>query len=280
MARRETVVRPMRWLVVLILLPALFVFFSGCGRGERTHSITVAGSTSVQPFAEVLAEEFSKSHPLLAIDVQGGGSSAGIQAATAGAAEIGMSSRDLKKDETAVKGILIARDAIAVVVNPSNPVSAIDLSGLMRVYTGEITSWKQLGWIDKPVTVISREEGSGTRGAFDEAVMQKRGVWPGCIFQDSNGSVRQTVAQDRFAIGYISLGLVNDSMKALGLDGILPTFESASSGKYPLVRPFLFVVKSEPQGLAREFIDYVLSPAGQKILQEEGLIPANAGKAR
>jgi len=192
---------------------------------------------------------------------------------------LGMSSRALKPSESAVRGILMAQDAIAVVVHPGNPVLEVDTVTLRKIYTGEITSWQQLGWLDRRITVIAREEGSGTRGAFDEMVMEDAEVWPGCLVQDSNGSVRETVAHDRFAIGYISLGLVNASIRALSIDGVDPCFESASSGEYPLVRPFLFVVKDEPEALAKEFIDFVLGEHGQAILAEEGLIPVNARTA-
>jgi phosphate transport system substrate-binding protein len=232
----------------------------------------------VQPYAEVLAEDYFKIHPDASVNVQGGGSAAGIQAAAEGAAQIGMSSRALKPSETAVTGILIAKDGIAVIVHPDNPTSKIDVETLRRVFTGQLKSWKQLGWVDKPITIISREDGSGTRTAFDDAVMGGLDVYPLCIVQDSNGAVRVTVAQDRYSIGYVSLGLVDKSVKALALNGVEPNFETASSGKYPLVRPFLFLVKGAPEGLAKEYIDFVLSDVGQKILTEEGLIPVNAGK--
>ncbi len=268
--------KPGRVLAIIAIALAILPPLSGCSPRQQTHSITVAGSTSVQPFAEVLSEEFTKRHPDLVVNVQGGGSSAGIQAAVAGAADIGMSSRDLKPAEKQLKEVLIARDAIAIVVHPENPLKNIDAGTLRKIFTGTIASWGDFGWDAKPITVISREEGSGTRGAFEELVMKTSEVWPGCLVQDSNGSVRVTVAQDRYSIGYISLGLVNDGVKALSLDGIEPTFDNASSGRYPLVRPFLFVLKSEPQGLARQFIDYVLSEEGQRILREEGLVSAVA----
>ena len=268
--------KPGRILAVIVIALSILPALNGCVTRQQTHSITIAGSTSVQPFAEVLSEEFMKQHGDLVVNVQGGGSSAGIQAAVAGAAEIGMSSRGLKPAEKQLKEVLIARDAIAVVVHPANPLKNIGVDTLSKIFDGTITSWGDLGWDAKPITVISREEGSGTRGAFEELVMKTAEVWPGCLVQDSNGSVRVTVAQDRYSIGYLSLGLVNESVKALSLDGIEPTFDSASSGKYPLVRPFLFVLKSEPQGLAKQFIDYVLSEEGQRILREEGLVPAVA----
>ncbi len=267
---------PRRVLAIIAITLAVLPALPGCATRRQARSITVAGSTSVQPFAEVLSEEFTKQHRDLAINVQGGGSSAGIQAAVAGAADIGMSSRDLKPSEKQLKEVLIAKDAIAVVVHPENPLRNIDTGTLRKICAGAITSWADLGWDARPITVISREEGSGTRGAFEELVMKTSEVWPGCLVQDSNGSVRVTVAQDRYSIGYISLGLVNDSVRALSLDGIEPAFDTASSGKYPLVRPFLFVLKSEPQGLAKQFIDYVLSEEGQRILREEGLVPAVA----
>ncbi|MCJ7666734.1 MAG: phosphate ABC transporter substrate-binding protein [Anaerolineae bacterium] len=251
------------------------LLLAGCRGGREGRGITLAGSTSVEPFAELLAEKYmaenSQSPP---INVQGGGSSAGIQAAQSGGAEIGMSSRWLKEDERGLETILIARDAIAIIVHPSNPLSDLTLNQVREIFTGRIENWASLGGSDRPITVVTREEGSGTRGAIEELVMGGERITPAALRQDSNGAVRVIVAGDLGGIGYISLGIVDERVKPLKVEGVFPSQETVSRGAYGLVRPFLFVVKKEPQGLAKEFIEYVLSPQGQEILEEEGLVRA------
>jgi phosphate transport system substrate-binding protein len=244
-----------------------------CSRGTSRTEIIVAGSTSVQPFADRWAEAFLKSRPGCFVNVQGGGSSAGLQAALSGAADIGTSSRELKGDEKALNEIVVARDGLAVIVHPSNPVSGLSLREVRLVFAGEIPSWKYLGWEDWPVTVVTREEGSGTRGAFQELVMGKDRIARGAIVEDSNGTVREIVAGDPHSIGYISLGLVNDRVRALPLGGVVPGEAAIRDGTYKLVRPFLFVTRGAPSGMCGDFIDFVLSSEGQELIRKEGLLP-------
>jgi len=214
-------------------------------------------------------------HPTSApINVQGGGSSAGIQAAQSGSAEIGMSSRWLREEEKGLEAIVIAWDAIAIIVHPSNPLFDLTLNQVREIFAGRTENWASLGGSDRPITVVTREEGSGTRGAFEELVMGGERITPAALRQDSNGAVRVMVAGDPGAIGYISLGIVDERVKALSIEGVFSSQETVSGEAYGLVRPFLFLVRGEPQGLAKEFIDYVLSPSGQEILEEEGLVGA------
>lgn len=259
----------------LVLVLAFSFIASGCrsNRVEGKASLTLAGSTSVQPFAEMLAEEYGKIYPdRPPVNVQGGGSSAGARAAMSGAAQIGMMSRDLAAGEKSLTPIVIAHDAIALVVHPSNPVSGLTISQVKAIFEGTITDWSEVGGPKGKIHIVSREEGSGTRSAFDELVLKGADVYPRAIIQDSNGAVRETVAGDKMGIGYISLGLVDSTVKAVAIDGVLPTVENCRTGKYTLVRPFLFVVNGEMPGESREFVDFVLSEAGQKILAGEGLI--------
>ncbi len=246
---------------------------SGCSRGASGTEIIVAGSTSVQPFADRWAETFLKSHPGCFVNVQGGGSSAGIQAALSGAADIGTSSRELKPDEKTLNEIVVARDGLAVIVHPSNPVRGLTLREVRLVFSGEIPSWKYLAGDGRPITVVTREEGSGTRGAFQELVMGKVRISRGAIVEDSNGTVREIVAGDPHAIGYISLGLVSDRVRALPLDGAVPGEAAIRDGTYKLIRPFLFVTRGAPAGMSRDFIDFVLSAEGQELISKEGLLP-------
>jgi len=256
-----------------LLLALGVALFPAC-RGDRSaNDLTLAGSTSIQPFADRWAEVFMEKRPGLGVDVQGGGSSAGIQACVSGACQIGMSSRELKGSEKELHEIVIARDGLAIIVHPSNPVRALTLAEVKQIFDGDLKSWALLGGENKRITVVTREEGSGTRGAFQELVMGKTRVFSGAITQDSNGTVREIVAHDPAAIGFISLGLVNDQVRALDLDGAAANEENIRSGRYKLVRPFLFVSRGEPTGLAKAFVDFVLSAEGQALVQEEGLLP-------
>lgn len=246
---------------------------SGCRRGRSQSDLTVAGSTSIQPFADKWAEVFMEKRPGLGVNVQGGGSSAGIQACRSGACQIGMSSRPLKPDEEDLHEIVVARDGLAVIVHPSNPIREMTLLQVMEVFLGGLRNWAPLGGPDRTITIVTREEGSGTRGAFQELVMGRTRIFKGAITQDSNGTVREIVAHDPYAIGFISLGLVNEQVRALGLDGAAASEDNIRNGSYKLVRPFLFVSQGEPTGLAKDFIDFVLSDEGQELIKQEGLIP-------
>jgi len=244
--------------------------------GGRSASFIIVGSTSVQPYVEVLAEEYASLFPDRAIDVQGGGSSAGIQAVESGIAEIGMSSRGLRESEKHLWSTVIARDGLAIIINPANPVGSLTLEQIRKVYTGEYSNWSEIGGHDARIHVISREEGSGTRGAFEEMVMDDQRINPRSIVQNSNGAVRQLVSGDRYSIGFISLGLVESGerpVKALQIDGVAPTRENVINGSYSLFRSFLFVTLEAPSGYEMMFIDYIRSPEGQRVLMAEGLIP-------
>jgi phosphate transport system substrate-binding protein len=252
---------------------------SACGKAPEA-SVIVAGSTSVQPYAEVLAEEYAILHPGSEIDVQGGGSSAGISAAKSGIANLGMSSRSLKEEEKNLWSIEIAKDGLAVIVNAANPIENLTLEQIQKIYSAEITNWSEVGGNDAKIHIITREEGSGTRSAFTELVMEKIEITPKAIVQDSNGSVRQLVKGDPNAIGYISLGLVDETVKAVHLDGIAATHDNILNGSYTLSRPFLFVSLSEPTGETQKFVEFVLSEEGQKMLNDEGLIPTTKGAGK
>jgi phosphate transport system substrate-binding protein len=242
--------------------------------------IIVAGSTSVQPFAEVLAEEYMTLHPDVTIDIQGGGSAAGIMAAQSGTADIGMSSRELKDEEKSLWYVEIARDGLAVIVHPSNPIRNLTLSQIRDIYAATVSDWSQLGGPKSKIHVITREDGSGTRAAFESLVMGKAEITPRAVVQDSNGAVRQLVADDPNSIGFISLGLVNETVKALELGGVAATRENVINGSYGLSRPFLFIARGQPTGQTKQFIDFTLSAEGQKLLAKEGLIPSSKGTGK
>jgi phosphate transport system substrate-binding protein len=265
------------WSVLLVSI-VFSVALPGCRRPSATDgsaTLTVAGSTSVQPFAEKLAETFMATRPGLAINVQGGGSTAGVRAAETGAAQIGMSSRHLKDSEEALHQITIALDGIAIIVNAANPVAGLTRAQVAAIFAGEVSRWSAVGGSDDPIHFVTREEGSGTRGAFEEMVMGKREIAPRALVQDSNGAVREIVASDPNALGYISLGLVDRRVRAVAVDGVSPTHDSITAKRYAVVRPFLFLTREAPSGPARAFIDFVTGAEGQRLLGLEGLIPGH-----
>ena len=265
----------MKWLVLIgvLLLLVVFLGFGWGGRGQA--AIDVVGSTSIQPFAEMLAQEFNRQHPDNVVEIQGGGSTAGLQAASNGIADIGMCSRALKQEEAGqFTAVTIARDGLAVVVHPSNPVEDLSLAQVKAIFAGQAANWKEVGGQDRPVRIITREEGSGTREAFMKLVMGKARISRKALTQESNGSVKELVKHDPCGIGYMSLGLVGGELKALRIGGVPAAEAEVQRGRYPLVRPFLFVTKGLPGPEAQRFIDYVLSAEGQRRLKEEGLVGA------
>lgn len=255
------------WAAALVL-----VAHTSCRRVSKP-GLTLAGSTSIQPFAERWAEAYSH-RSTMEIHVQGGGSTAGVQAVITGTAQIGMSSRKLTSDEAArVRSVVVGRDGIAIVVHPTNRLGDLMLGEVRGIYSGDIKNWKQLYGADARITVITREDGSGTRAAFEDLVMSGKRITGSALVQDSTGAVRQMVASDPAAIGYISIGLVDSSVKAVRLAGVAPGEAAIDAGRYPLVRPFLFVFEGEPAGATREFINWITGPEGRALTRREGLLP-------
>jgi phosphate transport system substrate-binding protein len=262
----------LRFIPICCLCISLFLltFLTGCTR--NANSVIIAGSTSVQPFAEVLAQDYMASHPGVTIDVQGGGSAAGIMATQSGTTDIGMSSRNLQGNETSLWSIEIARDGLAIIINPKNPIVNLTLQQVADIYDGKTTNWDQIGGKKGDIDVFTREDGSGTRSSFESLVMGKNQIMARAMVENSNGAIRQLVADDPGAVGYISLGLVDSTVKALDLGGIVPSRAHVVDGTYNLSRPFLFLSLKPPEGLVKDFIDFTMSAEGQKILYDQGLI--------
>jgi phosphate transport system substrate-binding protein len=265
--------------VLVSLLVAVAVFGAGCTSSTNSSSGTklqIAGSTSVQPHAEVLAKAFQQNHSGIQVYVQGGGSSAGIQAVGTGTAEIGMSSRDVKASEMSkyptLEPVAIAVDGIAIIVNSKNTVSNLTTNQTRDIFTGNITNWNQLGGSDAKINVVNREEGSGTRDGVQTIVL-KGGNFSGGIVQSSTGAVRATVSQDANAIGYISSAEVDSSVKAVSIDGMAPTYDNIANRTYKIQRDLLFITKGDPSGLASQFLNFTLGPVGQALLKADGLVP-------
>ncbi len=257
-------------LLSFVLIVGLMVW--NCGKGKT--SITLAGSTAFQPFAETLADQYMSSHPDIAITVQGGGSAVGIQSANSGAAQIGMADLVMLPEEAkALTATIVAKDGIAVVVNPQNKVVNLSTDQVRDIFNGEITNWKEVEGNDVPITVVSREAGSGTRSSFEQ-IVGNINLKRDALIQDSNGTIRETVANDANSIGYLSHGLINEKIKALKVDDQECTTESIIAGNYKIVRPIYFLVKGSLQGEIKNFIDYILSDEGQKTIKADGLLPA------
>ncbi|MDK2974556.1 MAG: phosphate transport system substrate-binding protein [Methanofollis sp.] len=284
--------RKLRFLIAPVLaLLVLATLFTGCvnNSGETTpapttapaaQSISVTGSTTVLPIAEKAAESYMDANSYADIQVSGGGSGAGVQSVGEGTADIGMASRDLKDSEKEkypdLVQYVVARDGISVIVNPAIPVTSITLEQIKAIYTGEITNWKELGGPDMEIVVIGRDSSSGTREFFSERVMENTDYVRTQLEKNSNGAVQQTVAQTPGAIGYVGLGYIDSSVKALKIDvdGTLiePSIATVTSGDYPISRMLNMFTKGEASGLSKDYIDYILSPEGQKIVEEEGFV--------
>ena len=250
----------------------LILMGSGCGRKAR-DSFTVAGSTAFQPFAEKLAEQFMAARNDVRITVPGGGSAVGIQAARSGAAQIGMADLvELPPDAGELSSTSVARDGIAVIVNPASKVRNLTVEQVRGIFSGTIRSWKEVGGDDQPVRVVSREAGSGTRSSFEQILGGVR-LSEDAIIQDSNGTIRETVANDPATIGYLSHGLLNEKVQAVQVDGADCTEADIMGGRYKLVRPVFLLTLGAPSGSAKDFIDYILSAEGQETIKKNGLLP-------
>lgn len=262
-------------LLVSSTIITILLACAGCRRESVKESITVAGSTTVLTIAQASAEEFMAKHPENRIFVQGGGSSAGIEAVYTGAAQIGTTSRDLKGEELDFKlqEIPIAYDAIAVIVNRKNPVSSLSKDELKKLYAGEIKNWREVGGQDQEIVLVNRDEASGTREAFAKKILEEADFTKDAVIQPGNGQVRSIVGSTPAAIGYLSLGYANTSVKVIDIDGVSATTENVKTGRYPLQRKLYFLTKGEVGQLTQDFIDFVLSEQVQKQIVSVEFVP-------
>lgn len=264
------------------LLLALLVGSAGCtSDSQRAQQISVSGSTTLLPIAEQSGEAFHEANPELSVLVSGLGSSAGIEAVSAGTANIGTSSRDLKPEEDAL-GLVdtpVAYDGIAVIVSPGNTVDDLTMQQLRDVFSGKITNWREVGGPDRPIDLVNRDEASGTREAFKKIVMGDASFDSAAAVLPGTGQVRDVVARAPGAVGYISLGFVeprftNVRVKALTIDGVAPSEQSVADQTYPIGRTLHFFTKGEPTGTTKQYVEFVLSDAVQKgVVVEAGFIP-------
>ena len=251
---------------------------AGCGKqsGNVTGTVATDGSTSMEKVIGSLKETFEAENKGITVTYNPTGSGTGITAVTEGRCDIGLSSRNLKDEEKAkgLEGTVIAYDGIAVIVNPENPVSDLTLEDIAKIYTGEITNWKDIGGSDAEIVLIGREAGSGTRDGFESITKTAEK----CKYRQeltSTGDVITTVAGNPTAIGYASLASVKDSVKALNVDGVAPSEATIKDGSYKVQRNFVLVTKTDVElsDAAQKFFDYITSADASEVIKNAGAVP-------
>ena len=236
--------------------------------------VNTDGSTSMESVMGVLGESFMEMNPDVTVNYNGTGSSAGITAAMDGTADIGLASRDLKDEETGVTQITVAKDGIAIIVNPQNPVADLSVEQIAQIFKGEVTNWSELGGSDGQIVPIGREAGSGTRDGFESITDTE----DACKYQNeltSTGEVIANVASNPNAIGYASLSAVDDTVKAITVGGVAPTEETVLDESYPIQRNFNFIISDskELSDVAQAFVDYATSADASDLIAGAGAVP-------
>ena len=269
--------------VLSIVLAMVAAMAFGAGSVMAADQVSVNGSTTVLPIAQKAAEDFMKKYPDISISVAGTGSGDGIKALIDGTTDIADASRDMKDKEKGMakeKGVnpvrhVVALDCIVPVIHPSNPVSDLSIAQLKDIYMGNIKNWKEVGGDDKQIVAISRDSSSGTFEVWEERIMSKEKVRPDAQLQASNGAVAQAVAGNKYAIGYVGIGYLNDQLKGIKVNGVMASKATALDKSYPVARELYMFTNGEPAGKIKSFIDFVKGPEGQKIAEEEGFVAAN-----
>lgn len=259
----------------IIILALMLATMTGCGKTD-SRTVSTDGSTSMEKVIGALGEAFEENNSGVTFTYNPTGSGSGITAVAEGRCDIGLSSRNLKDEEKAqgLTETILALDGIAVIVNPDNPVNDLDLETIGKIYTGEITNWKDIGGNDQEIVLIGREAGSGTRDGFESIT----GTADACKYRQeltSTGDVITTVAGNPAAIGYASLASVKETVKALSVGGVVPTEETVKDGSYVVQRPFVLVTKSGTKlsTTAQKFFDYITSSEANEIIFSAGAVP-------
>ncbi len=263
--------------IISLLTVAMLIVFALTGCGGNKETVSTDGSTSMNSVIGALGEAFETDSGIT-VTYNATGSGAGIKAVQEGRCDIGLSSRNLKDEETAngLVGTVLAYDGIAIIVNPNNPVNDLDVETIAKIYTGEITNWNEVGGNSAEIVLIGREAGSGTRDGFESIT----GTEDSCKYRQeltSTGDVITTVASNPDAIGYASLASVKDTVKALKVGGVVPSEETIKDGSYVVQRPFVLVTKKDVtlSESAQKFFDYITSEAANEIISGAGVVPAN-----
>lgn len=248
---------------------------------QAEGQLVVQGSTTVLPIAQAAAEAFMQNNAQANISVRGGGSGNGISALIEGTCDIADASRPMKEKEILLcqeKGVspvphIVAMDGIAVIVHSSNPIQALSMEQIKDIYTGKISNWKELGGQDLKIVVVSRDSSSGTFETFSEIVLKGEKIIPESLAQSSNQTVATVISTTKGAIGYVGLGYIGSTVKALQVNEIIPEQATVLSGKYPISRPLYMYTDGAAQGVAKDFLEFVYSQEGQKIVEEQGFVP-------
>lgn len=265
-----------KFLSLFVSVVVLCAALTGCGNGSSS-GVATDGSTSMSKVISALGEAFENEKGIT-VTYNATGSGTGIQAVDEGRCDIGLSSRSLKDEEKAkgLKETVLAYDGIAIIVNPENPITDLDVKTITKIYTGEITNWKEIGGNDGEIVLVGREAGSGTRDGFESITDTK----DKCKYRNeltSTGDVITTVSSNPNAIGYASLASVKDSVKALNINGVTPAEETVKNGSYVISRPFVLVTKegTKLSKDAQSFFDYITSSAANDIISNSGAVPVN-----
>ncbi len=280
--------KSLKFICTTLIISIAGAVFVGCGNsstegnsegGNSTDkaTISISGSTSVGPLMGKLAEKYENENTNVSIEINEVGSSAGIKDTINGVSEIGMSSRELKsEEESLVKATTIAYDGIAIITNKNNPIKNITIEQIKEIYTGKIKNWNEIeGGKDAPIVVVSREEGSGTRDAFQEIIGYKSDeLEPTTMIANATGAVKQTVIGNENSIGFVSFEYLDDEINVLNVENVEPKAELVQSGKYKISRPFIVVSKEgtlSEEG--QKFIDFILGEEGQTMVKDNKAIP-------
>ena len=242
----------------------------------KQGKIDIAGGTAHIPVMKEAAKRIMQANSGIRISVAAGGSGVGVQKVGEGLVDIGNTGRPLSNEEIGkygLKSYAFALDGVAIALHPKNPVANLTLAQVQGIYSGKISNWKDVGGRDASIHLYTRDEASGTREVFWEKMLNKGQIAASANVVASNGAMKSSLSGDLDAIGYISIGFLDDAVKAPTLDGVAPTQESAKSGKYPIVRKFFMNTKGEPQGLVADFVRYIRGGEGQQITAGAGYIP-------
>lgn len=271
-----------KYLLVLVLLTFGLSSSFGFIFSKKKKKITITGSTTVLPIAQKCAEFYMLNKNKMAnITVNGGGSSVGIAALLDNRTDIANASRSIKDKEikkAKEKGItpvgtVVAKDGLAIIVNKGVDIEEIDIATIRAIYKGEISNWKELGGPDKEIVIISRDTASGTFETFEKQVMKKEKVISESLMLASNKAVLTTVKQTPYSIGYVGIGYISDDVNVLTVEGVVPTNETVNNGTYKISRSLYMYTNGEPKKDIKKFLDFILSPEGQKIVGEVGYVP-------
>lgn len=262
------------------LKKSLIVAVAGMTTLAYAEKIKIEGSTTVLPIAQAAAEAFMGKNASVDVTVRGGGSGVGIASLMDGICDIGDSSRSVKQEELDkavskgkdLKSNMIALDGICVVIHPENKVTNLSLDQIKGIFTGKITDWSEVGGTAGKIVAVSRDSSSGTYEAFGELALKKEKVRSDALMQASNQAVASIIESNSAAIGYIGLGYVTAGIKAVTVEGIPASKETVLSGKYPISRPLFMYTNGTPSGAVKDFISFIKSPEGQKIVEEQGFV--------